>query len=54
MIAHAKSGKILLTPWFDLITKSDLFYSWYGPTHWLMVVLSRPQVGLVQQQARAL
>ena len=30
MIATAKEGKLLLTPWFDLITKSSMFYTWYA------------------------
>jgi len=29
MIGEANAGKILLTPWFDLITKSHMFYTWW-------------------------
>ena len=30
MITEAKAGTLLLTPWFDLITKSSMFYTWCG------------------------
>lgn len=36
MISEAKAGNLLLTPWFDLITKSSMFYTWCVPVNQLI------------------